>query len=298
MRSVFFLVIASTLALSSVGAAGCAATPSDSTGDGTGSGEDNLTSQDRAAVMDALRAKVKPDANNQDIVFNVQGEGGALRDAGGFAFLQGKVQLRNGGVPTTNGTIFAGDANEGLFDGWHIEALLQKKPGGWTVLQHGVGSTDMWWFGIDESYPAAPKSIFPYLDGQTQQVAPTERASIMNGLRAEVKPEANNQDIVFNVQGDGGMFNVKSGYCWLQGQVQLRGGGEPTTNGTVFQEAASGGLFDGWRIEALLKKEGNAWTVLAHGIGTTDVWYTGLAERFPDAPKAILPQGAGGTHSN
>src|SRR5258705_401862 len=126
MRSVFFLVVASALALSAVG---CAA--SDAEGDETGIGEDNLTSQDRSAIMDALRAEVKPTVNNQDIVFNVQGDSGMFGVKDGYCWLQGVVQLRNGGEPSTAGTDF-----QDFFDGWHVQALLKKEGNSWKVLRH------------------------------------------------------------------------------------------------------------------------------------------------------------------
>ncbi len=290
MRSVFFLMVASTLAFSAVG---CAASPE---GDQTTDlGEANLTSaQERAKIMDALRAVVKPDVANQDIVFDVSR--GHLNVSGGWAWLQGTVALRNGAEPSTAGTAYADDAREGLFDGWHIEALLKHDDGGWNVITHGIGSTDVWWWGIDESYPEAPKSIFPYLD--TNVVAPAERVAIMDALRAVVKAEAGNQDIVFNVQGDGGRFNVKDGWCWLQGTVQLRNGRTPATAGTRYEESANEGLFDGWHIEALLKLEDGGWKVVTHGVGSTDVWWSGIADSYPDAPKVIFPEIAGGTAPN
>jgi hypothetical protein len=116
----------------------------------------------------------------------------------------------------------------------------------------------------------------------------SERAAIMDALRARVKPDLGGQDIVFNVSQ--GTFNVQDGWCWLAGTVELRGGGEPTTVGTAYEEAANEGVFDGFRIEALLEKQGGAWQVVDHGLGSTDVWYAGLASRHPEAPISILPE--------
>lgn len=292
MRTIFVIFMASTLTLSAL-TVGC----SDSE-QSTGSGEEDLTSSDRAALMDALRAKVKPDLANQDIVFNVSGPSGSLKDANGWAWLMGKVELRSGGEPKTQGTLYEADAREGLMDGFHIEALMHKVNGRWTVVESGIGSTDVWYWGIWERYAQAPREIFGPMANQEigEEASPTERMAIMNGLRAKVKPEAGNQDILFNVK-QGGTFRMDSGYAWIQGQVQLRDGRAPKTEGTAYADAAREGLFDGWRIEALLKKEGSKWVVLAHGIGSTDVWYVGLGDQYP-AAKPILPQLAGGDAPN
>jgi len=292
-RSLFVLLMASTLAFGASATTGCAADAGDAS-----TNDEDLTANDRAALMDALRAKVKPDLANQDIVFNVSGESGSLKDANGWAWLMGKVELRSGGEPKTQGTIYESDARDGLMDGFHIEALLQKVNGKWVVRESGIGSTDVWYWGIWERYSQAPREIFGPMANQQigEEASPTERMAIMNGLRAKVKPEAGNQDILFNVK-NGGMFRMGGGYAWIQGDVQLRDGSAPKTQGTAYEDDAREGLFDGWRVEALLKKQGSKWTVVAHGIGSTDVWYVGLGEQFPDA-KPILPEIAGGDAPN
>lgn len=284
MRSFALLLLASTLALG--GAAGCAGD------DGSSDvAEDNVTisANERAAIMDGLRARVKPDLAYQDIVFNVSGAQGSLRMEGGWAFLMGTVETRGTGrPPTTAGTIYADADREGLFDGFRIEALLQKQGNRWVVVEHGIGTTDVWYWAIEERYRQAPRSIFPWLDAnRVTQVAPSERMAVMNGLRATVKPDLANQDIVFNVSR--GSFRVSGDYCWLQGKIELRGGGQPSGIGTAYQDAIQAGAFDGWRIEALLKKDGSNWRVLQHGIGSTDVWYSGIEETYPAAPRSIFP---------
>jgi hypothetical protein len=293
MRSFLVILMASTLALSTAMVTGCAADEQS-----TGAGEDDITGSDRAALMDSLRAKIKPDLANQDIVFNVSGESGQLKDANGWAWLMGKVELRSGGEPKTQGTIYEEDARDGLMDGFHIEALMHKVGGRWTVVESGIGSTDVWYWGIWERYSQAPREIFGPMANQQigEEASPTERMAIMNGLRAKVKPEAGNQDILFNVK-QGGMFRMGGGYAWIQGKVQLRDGRDPKTEGTAYADAAREGLFDGWRVEALLKKQGSKWVVLKHGIGSTDVWYVGLGDEYP-AAKPILPQSAGGDAPN
>lgn len=285
MRSLAILFVASTFAF--VGNVGCA---SDDDGSSeVGVDEVTVSQTDRAAIMDGLRARVKPDLANQDIVFNVSGQQGSLRMDRGWVFLMGTIEIRGTGrPPTTAGTIYQDADREGLFDGFRIEALLQKQGNRWVVVEHGIGTTDVWYAGIEERYSQTPRSIYPWLDAnRVVQVAPSERMAIMNGLRAVVKPALRNQDIVFNVSR--GSFRVSGDYCFLQGMVELRGGGEPSTVGTVYQEDDRLGVFDGFHIEALLKKDGSNWRVLSHGIGSTDMWWIGLHEEFPAAPRTIFP---------
>jgi hypothetical protein len=272
MRSTFLALVLSSLAVSA--AVGCSANASDDEAAATAGAD--LSASDRAALMDGLRAKVKPTIANQDIVFNVQGQGGVLRVDGNFGWLQGQVQLRNGGVPTTKGTIYEEAAKEGIFDGYRIEALMQRSGNGWKVVEYAIGSTDVWWDRIDERYPAAPKTIFPWRDGDS------ERPAIMDTLRAKEQPELAGQDIVYNVKGQGGSFRVSGDWCWLQGQIELRGGGAPKDEGIW-----AGG--DGWHVEALLHKVNGQWTVVRDGVGSTDVWWDGIWDEFPAAPRSIFP---------
>jgi len=279
------LLLVSALAIST--AAGC----SQATEDEAAAGDvQDFTAQDRAAVMDALRLEVKPELANQDIVFNVAGQGGVLRIEGNWAWLQGHVQLRSGGEPTTKGTVYEEADKDGIFDGFRIEALLKKDGNTWKHVEHGLGTTDVWWSGIEERFAAAPRSLFPWLDTlqNGNEVVASERMAIMNALRTEIKKEIPNQEVVFNVRGDGGVFRVKGDYAWLQGNIELRTGGVPSTKGTSYEEAAKEGLFDGFRIEALFKKDTNGnWKVENHGVGSTDVWYWGIWDTYPDADRAL-----------
>jgi hypothetical protein len=289
MRSTLILLLSSFLACSSLAC--------DDTAEKAQSGQEQLSTvsvEERAAIMDGLRARVKPDLANQDVVFDVSH--GSFRVAQNFCWLMGRVELRAGGDPSLQGTIYDGPAKEGLFDGFRIEALLKKNGTVWEVVDHAIGSTDVWYDGIEDRVPGVPRSIFPYLDQVTHGAddpasgagAPSERMAIMNALRVKVKPELAKQDILFNVQG--GSYRVADDFCWLQGKIQLRAGGDPSTKGTLYEEAAREGLFDGFHVEALLKKDGAFWTVVAHGIGSTDVWYAGIENRVPGVPRSIFPQ--------
>lgn len=261
---------------------GCATSAPDdeSSAEATGAAS-AVAPETRRAIMNALRAKLAPSMGGQSIVFDVSQ--GHFATSGSWVFLMGRVQLASGGEPSVRGTAFESASADGIFDGFRVEALLKVDDEGWSVIEYGVGTTDVWWDGIWQRYPEAPRQIFPGLEAPV--VTQSERMAIMSGLREAVKPDLGNQDIVFDVSR--GHFAAKDGWCWLKGNIQLRGGGAPTTRGTAYAGAAAEGLFDGFRIEALLKKDGARWRVLEHGIGTTDVWYVGISRKYPDAPRAI-----------
>jgi hypothetical protein len=245
------------------------------------------TSTERAMIMDGLRARVKAELADQDVVFNVSQ--GTLRVSQGFAWLMGHIELRSGGAPTTAGTPFESKANDGLFDGFRIEALLEKRGAGWEVVEHGIGTTDVWYDGIETRHPNAPRALFPHLDGQASP-APSERMAIMNGLRSKVKPELANQDIVFNVSARAaGAYRTGGDFAWVVAVIELRGGGEPTTKSTLFEGAAQEGRFAGFHVQALLKKDGNGWAVVEHAVGSPDEWFLGIETRVPGVPRSIFP---------
>ena len=284
-RALRTLGLAALLATTAMaGGVGC----SQAVEDDTATGADAVSASERAAIMNALRAEVKPELGGQDIVFNVSR--GSFRAERGWCWLMGNVELRSGGEPSTEGTAYEEDAREGLFDGFHIQALLKKEGATWKVVTHGIGSTDAWWQGIEGEYPETPRSIFPWQDYQRDPAAAParpERGAVMDALRAVVKPDLAGQDIVFNVSR--GAFEMEGDYCWLQGSIQLRSGGEPSTEGTAHEEDAREGIFVGFHVEALLKRQGGRWTVLEHGVGSTDVWWEGIETRHPDAPRSIFP---------
>src|SRR5262249_10768196 len=142
----------------------------DDTAERAQTGQNQLSTvsvEERAAIMDTLRARVKPDLANQDVVFNVNVSHGSFRGAQNFCWLMGRVELRAAGEPGLQGTIYEAPAKEGLFDGFRIEALLKKNGGAWEVVDHAIGSTDVWYDGIEDRVPGVPRSIFPHLDHLT-----------------------------------------------------------------------------------------------------------------------------------
>lgn len=126
--------------------------------------EQNLTPAQDAAVRAALATRITPSLAGQDVVVVVPETHAILRIAGDWAWLQGYVELQSGGAPTTNGTDYQLAATVGLFDGWHIEALLKKDASGtWTVLEHGIGDRGVWFWGIWDRYPEADRTLWGIL---------------------------------------------------------------------------------------------------------------------------------------
>jgi hypothetical protein len=272
------IALAFALGVSSLGLlAGCAV---DATASDAATTDEAITSTERAAIMNALRVKVRPELRNQDIVFNVSE--GHFKAQSGYAFLSGQIQLRSTGAPVDyRGTEYQQYIDEGWFDD-HIDALLKKESGGWKVVTHVIGATDVAWEGWWEEY-GAPRSIFP---GQADEDhASSERRAVMDSLREKLKPELRNQDIVFHVR-DVGAYAAAGDFAFLRGQIRLRDGRPVDYRGTEYQEYIDEGLFDDG-FAALLKKQGDQWVVLAHVIGPTDVPWVTWAEDF-GAPADIF----------
>ncbi len=256
--------------------AGCAA----STADDAASSEDALVAGQRAAIMNALRAVVKPELRNQDIQFDVSN--GVLEVQGSFAFLTGKIVLKNSRRPVDyTGTPYADDIAEGLFDD-HIDALLEKEGSTWVVKAHDIGATDVGWLEWPAQF-GAPTSVFPF--APAAQAPQTNRAAVMDALRANLKPTLRNQDIVFNVTN--GAYEAKGDWVFMRGVIRLRGTGAPADyRGTEYQQDIDQGMFDDG-FGALLHKENASFVVKAVAVGPTDVAWTTWGTEY-GAPAEIF----------
>lgn len=114
-------------------------------------------SAERSALLDTLRPPVEKELK-QNIVFvinqiNVQGQ---------WAFVDGRLQTKDGRVPIWKITRYAQAASYGAqSDG--ISALLKRSGTGWRVVTKAIGCTDVcyvdWW-----KLYKAPKAIFPYTE--------------------------------------------------------------------------------------------------------------------------------------
>jgi hypothetical protein len=95
----------------------------------------------RKAVLDALRPKIERDLGVRPIEFVVQ----EIRVGGGWAFVRVTPQRKGGGAIRNP---------EPEADGVHTEAVLRYLGGRWTVVDYGIGSTDVWWIGLCGDVPA------------------------------------------------------------------------------------------------------------------------------------------------
>ena len=80
---------------------------------------------------------------------------------------------------------------------------------------------------------------------------------------------------------------TKNGFAYFIGQVKNENGKEIDFTKTVYKDEVEAGVFDGDGTNALLKKTGNKWKVLAFVIGPTDVPWGCWWKEFK-APKDIF----------
>ena len=105
----------------------------------------NPAQSERKAVLDALRPKVEAKLG-PDVEFVVH----VLRVENGWAFVIADPQ-RKGGKPIDGDRIFGEDFEN--MDGLRVDAVLQKRGGRWTVVDWGIGATDVWYCEV------GPKSL-------------------------------------------------------------------------------------------------------------------------------------------
>lgn len=100
---------------------------------------------------------------------------------------------------------------------------------------------------------------------------PDERA-VIAAVRAYIEPTLNNQKTLLNFQrpNETSVLRVKDGFAFVVARMQLASGGDPSIKGTVYEQLEKEGVFDGFRVESFLKKEGADWKVLSGSLGGTD----------------------------
>ena len=99
----------------------------------------------RKAVLDGLRPAVEKQLG-PGVEFNVA----QIRVQGDWAFVVADPQ-RKGGKPIDGWRIFG--EQFGNMDGLRIDAVLRKRGGRWTVVDHAIGATDVWYCEV------GPRSI-------------------------------------------------------------------------------------------------------------------------------------------
>lgn len=95
---------------------------------------------ERKTVLDALRPIVEAKLGPK-VEFVVH----AIRVEDGWAFVMADPQ-RKGGKPIDGRRIFGEDFEN--MDGLRVDAVLQRKAGRWTVVDYGIGATDVWYCDV------------------------------------------------------------------------------------------------------------------------------------------------------
>jgi hypothetical protein len=95
---------------------------------------------ERKAVLNALRPAVEKKLG-PDVEFVVQ----VIRVEDGWAFVMADPQ-RKGGKPIDGTRIFGEDFEN--MDGLRVDAVLRKRSGRWTVVDYGIGATDVWYCDV------------------------------------------------------------------------------------------------------------------------------------------------------
>ena len=98
------------------------------------------SASERREVLDALRRPIEAKLG-QKVEFVVQ----VFRVEGSWAFIIADPQ-RKGGKPIDGWKVF-GEHFDNM-DGLRTEAVLRKKAGRWTVVDYGIGATDVWYCDV------------------------------------------------------------------------------------------------------------------------------------------------------
>ena len=102
-----------------------------------------------------------------------------------------------------------------------------------------------------------------------------DRTMMLDILRATYYPEYK-QEFVFVVN----VFNVANNYAWFKGTAQRKDGKLIKLD----EEEPN----DCCHVEALFKNKSGKWYIVESVAFSTDVWYDGIWERVPEAPKIIF----------
>ena len=102
----------------------------------------------------------------------------------------------------------------------------------------------------------------------------TERTKMLDLLRNEIKNDIE-QDVVFVVNH----FLVSGNYAWMEGTVQRK-------DGKTLKFPSD--YYDCCHVEAIFKRVNGTWILKEEGAFSTDVWYSCIHDRFPDADRRIF----------
>jgi len=94
----------------------------------------------RKSVLDGLRPAIE-----RRLGPNVEFKVTLVRVQGQWAFVVADPQHK-GGKPIDGQRIFGEDF--GNMDGLRVDAVLRKQRGRWTVVDHSIGATDVWYCDV------------------------------------------------------------------------------------------------------------------------------------------------------
>jgi hypothetical protein len=102
-----------------------------------------------------------------------------------------------------------------------------------------------------------------------------DRTMMLDILRANMYQEYK-QELIFEVKH----FKMSSGYAWFMGNAARKDG----------KQVKTGEYSDGTHVEALFTKKGDKWYLVESGAFSTDMWWSGISWKYPNAPKGIFDQ--------
>ena len=118
----------------------------------------NLNSNDRKAIIEALKVKLQPDLKLKPKMVVKE-----LWVKNGFAYFIGQVKNESGKNIDFKKTVYKDEVEAGVFDGDGTNALLKKTGSKWKVLAVVIGPSDVPW-GCWWKEFKAPKDIFDYAE--------------------------------------------------------------------------------------------------------------------------------------
>lgn len=110
-------------------------------------------SPERKAICRALRLQVEKEIGIP-VIFRIS----HLKVQDDWAFFMGRPRTKNDKPIDYSKTPLAEDAE---FADESLVAVLRKNDGRWTVIQHAIFTTDVWWHGLHKQL-GAPVEIFDY----------------------------------------------------------------------------------------------------------------------------------------
>lgn len=124
-------------------------------------------------------------------------------------------------------------------------------------------------------------AVSVYAQAHTPKTGSPERKALMDALRLPVEKELGKK-VIFKIDH----LKVLEEWAFLRGTPQQPNGKAMDYRGTSHQQAIDDGIFDDG-ICALLKRQGDKWTVITYQIGATDVPWVTWEEEYK-APAGIF----------